>query len=386
MGSLGGGTGIPRIDKGLDDVYVKETTICMVDGMKGRLLYRGYDIRDLAKFSTFEETAYLLWHGRLPNREALAAFTAELAANRPIPKELVALLKDLPKNTAPIDAVRTAVSALGALDPDLNDPSRTANLRKALRLTAKIPTVVAAFHRIRNAQRVVKPNGKYPTATDYLRMLTGKKPDKRTARIMDVALILHADHSMNAGSFAATVAASTLPDLYSCIVAAIATLKGPLHGGANETAIKALLGIESPERAGEFVHDTLAAGNKVWGFGHRVYKTWDPRAIILRDVAKELSGRTGNEKLFAVARAVEEAGVAELGPKGIYPNVDYYAGVVYYLLGLAPDLFPATFAVARISGWVAQVLEYWEDNRIMRPLDYYVGPKEAVYVPLDQRT
>ena len=386
MGSIGGGTGSPKIDKGLDDVYVMESRICFVDGAKGRLLYYGYDIRDLADHSTFEETAYLLWHGKLPNGEQLAAFTAELAANRPIPKGIVSLLKGLPKETAPIDALRTAVSALAGFDPELTDRSREANLRKAMRITARVPTIVGAFHRIRNGQRVVKPNPKYTTATDYLRMLTGKKPDKKTARIMDVALILHADHSMNAGTFAATVAASTLPDLYSTIVAAIATLKGPLHGGANETAIRALLAIESPEQAEEYVRKTLASGQKVFGFGHRVYKTWDPRALILQDVAKKLSGKTGNEKLFAVAKAVEEAMVRELGPKGIYPNVDYWAGVVYYMLGLAPDLFPATFAVARITGWVAHVVEYWEDNRIMRPLDYYVGPKEAVYVPIDQRS
>src|SRR2546427_4217866 len=386
MGSVGGGTGKPRIDKGLDDVYVKETTICMVDGVRGRLLYRGYDIQDLARFSTFEETAFLLWHRHLPNRTELPAFTAELAANRTIPKEIVSLLKGLPKGTAPIDALRTAVSALGALDPELNDPSREANLRKSLRIAAKVPTIVGAFHRIRSGQRIVKPNAKYPTATDYLRMITGLKPDKRTARIMDIALILHADHSINAGTFAATVAASTLPDLYSCVVAAIATLKGPLHGGANETAIRALLAIETPETAEEYVLKTLAAGEKVFGFGHRVYKTWDPRALILQDVAKKLSAATGNEKLFAVAKALEETVVREGGPKGIYPNVDYWAGIVYYMLGLAPDLFPATFAVARITGWVAHVLESRKDNRIMRPLDWYVGPKEVVYVPIDQRS
>jgi citrate synthase len=385
VGSIGGGNGSPRIDKGLDDIYVMESRIGFVDGVKGRLLYYGYDIRDLAEHSTYEETAYLLWHGRLPNRDELAAFASELAANRSIPRAIVALLKGLPKETVPIDALRTAVSALAGHDPELNDRSREANLRKGVRLMAKIPTIVGAFQRIRNGQRVVKPNPKYGTATDYLRMLTGKKPDKRTARILDVALILHADHSMNAGTFAATVAASTLPDLYSCIVAAIATLKGPLHGGANETAIRALLVIESPDKAEEYVLRTLAAGKKVFGFGHRVYKTWDPRALILQDIAKKLSVRTGNEKLFAVAKAVEEAMVREVGPKGIYPNVDYWAGIVYYMLGLSPDLFPATFAVARIPGWVAHVLEYWEDNRIMRPLDWYVGPKEAVYVPIDQR-
>ncbi len=382
---MGSPTGGPRIDKGLDDIFVKETRICYVDGKTGRLLYRGYDIRDLAQHSTYEESAYLLWNERLPRRDELDAFSAELAANRGIPGELVSLLKRLPKETVPIDALRTAVSALAAFDPDLNDASREANLRKAVRLAAKIPTIVAAFHRIRDGQRVVRPNPKYGHATDYLRMLTGKKPNKETARILDVALILHADHSMNAGSFSATVAASTLPDLYSCVVAGIATLKGPLHGGANETALRALLGIGSPDRADEYVAKTLAAGQKVWGFGHRVYKTWDPRALILQEFARRLSERQGDMTLFEIAKAVEEGVVGRLKDRGIYPNVDYYAGVVYYLLGLRPDLFPATFAVSRIAGWVAHVLEYWEDNRIMRPLDWYVGPREAVYVPIDNR-
>ncbi|HLB68727.1 MAG TPA: citrate/2-methylcitrate synthase [Thermoplasmata archaeon] len=384
MGSPSAGEG-PRIDKGLENIYVKETRICFVDGRTGRLLYRGYDIRDLADHSTFEETMYLLWHARLPNRAELAEFSAELGANRAIPAEIAAMIKKFPKTMVPIDALRTAVSALGAYDPELNVTSREANLRKGLRLGAKMPTLVAAFHRIRTGDRIVRPSPKYNTATDYLRMLTGKKPDKRTARIMDIALTLHADHSMNAGSFAATVAASTLPDLYSCVVAAIATLKGPLHGGANETALRALLEIESPPAAEEYVLKTLAAGKLVFGFGHRVYKTYDPRAIILQDIAKKLSVQTANEKVFQVAKAVEQTMVRELGPKGIYPNVDYYAGVVYYLLGLPPDLFPVTFAVSRISGWVAHILEYWEDNRIMRPLDLYIGPREAVYVPIDLR-
>jgi citrate synthase len=382
---MGSPTGGPRIDKGLDDIFVKETRICFVDGTTGRLLYAGYDIRDLAAHSTFEETTYLLWHGRLPSREQLTPFSAELAAHREVPAELVALLKKLPKTMAPIDALRTAVSALSAYDPELNATSREANVRKGIRLVAKMPTLVAAFHRIRNGQRVVRPNPKYGAATDYLRMLMGRKPDKVTSRILDAALVLHADHSMNAGTFAATVAASTLADLYSCVAAAIATLKGPLHGGANEQAVKALLEIGSPDRADEYVAKTLASGDRVSGFGHRVYKTWDPRSLILAEYAKKLSERKGDMALYGVAKAVEEAVVRRLGDKGIYPNVDYYAGVVYQLLGLPPDLFPTTFAVARVSGWVAHVLEYWEDNRIMRPLDWYVGPREAVYVPIDRR-
>ncbi len=384
MGFLPTGQG-PRIDKGLDDIYVKETRICLVDGKTGRLLYRGYDIRDLAAHSTFEETVYLLWYGRLPKREELEKFSAHLATNRDVPPDVLTVLKKLPKTMTPIDALRTAVSALSAYEPGLNDMSRDANLQKGLRLAAKIPTLVAAFHRIRNSQRIVKPNPKYSHATDYLRMLTGRKPDKMSARVLDVALVLHADHSMNAGSFAATVAASTLTDLYSCFVAAIATLKGPLHGGANETALKALLGIGAPDRADDYVAKTLEVGGRVFGFGHRVYRTWDPRALILQGYSRKLSERKGDMTVFEIAKAVEDAVLKRLQDRGIYPNVDYYAGVVYHLLGLPPDLFPTTFAVSRISGWVAHIIEYWEDSRIMRPLDWYVGPREAVYVPIGER-
>ncbi len=375
----------PRIDKGLDDIYVKESAICLVDGQKGRLLYRGYDVRDLAHYSTFEETAFLLIHGHLPNKAELAEMKAGLAAAREIGPELLGLLRRVPQAAPPIDVLRTAVSYLSNFDPERDDPTRAANIRKAQRLVAKFPTLVAAHHRIRQGKRVVPPDPNLGHAEDFLRMLTGKKPDPLWTRIMDVALILHADHSMNASAFAAIVAGSTLADLYSAIVAAIATLKGPLHGGANEAALKTMLAIGKPENAEAYVLDTLRNRGKIFGFGHRVYKTWDPRALILREYARQLSEMEGQNELFRISEIVQETVVRELQSKRIYPNVDFYSGLVYHLLSLPPDLFTPIFAVSRIAGWTAHVIEYWEDNRLVRPLDYYVGPTDRVYVPMEQR-
>ena len=375
----------PKIDKGLDDVYVKESSICLVDGVRGRLLYRGWDIRDLAEHSSFEETVYILIHGRLPNRAELAQARQAFAESRAIDPQIVKLLRCMPEDAPPIDVLRTAVSYLSNFDKERDDPTRAANMRKAQRLIGKMPTLVAAHHRIRQGKRVVAPDPSLGIAEDFLRMLTGKRPDRLSAKVLDVALILHADHSMNASAFAATVAASTLADLYSTIVAAIATLKGPLHGGANEAALKTMLTIGKPENAESYVLNTLRNHGKVFGFGHRVYKTWDPRAIILREYAHQLSELKGRQDLFHIAEIMQDTVVKELAAKHIYPNVDFYSGLTYYLLGIPPDLFTPIFAVSRISGWTAHVIEYWEDNRIVRPLDYYIGPTDNVYVPIDQR-
>ncbi len=375
----------PKIDKGLDDVYVKESSICLVDGVRGRLLYHGWDIRDLAEHSSFEETVYILVHGHLPNKDELAQVKQAFAESRAIDPEMVKLLRSMPKDAPPIDVLRTAVSYLSNFDKERDDPTRAANMRKAQRLIGKMPTLVAAHHRIRQGKRVLPPDPSLGIAEDFLRMLTGRNPDPLSAKVMDVALILHADHSMNASAFAATVAASTLADLYSAIVAAIATLKGPLHGGANEAALKTMLTIGRPENAEAYVLNTLRNHGKVFGFGHRVYKTWDPRAIILREYARQLSELRGQMDLFHVAEIVQDTVVKELSAKHIYPNVDFYSGLTYHLLGIPPDLFTPIFAVSRISGWTAHVIEYWEDNRLVRPLDYYVGPTDNVYVPIDQR-
>ncbi len=375
----------PKIDKGLDDVYVKESSICLVDGVKGRLLYRGWDIRDLAEHSSFEETVYILIHGRLPTRKELEDAKQAFSENRPIGPEVVKLLRCMPADAPPIDVLRTAVSYLSNFDKERDDPTRGANMRKAQRLIGKFPTLVATAQRIREGKRPVAPDPSLGIAEDFLRMLTGKRPDALSAKVLDVALILHADHSMNASAFAATVAASTLADLYSAIVAAIATLKGPLHGGANEAALKTMLTIGKPETAEAFVLNTLQSHGKIFGFGHRVYKTWDPRAIILREYARRLSELRGQQDLFHVAEIVQDTVVRELSAKHIYPNVDFYSGLTYHLLGAPTDLFTPIFAVSRIAGWTAHVIEYWEDNRLVRPLDYYVGPTDNVYIPIDQR-
>ena len=375
----------PRIDKGLDNVYVKETSICFVDGQRGRLLYRGYDIRDLAAHSTFEETVFLLLEGRLPNREELKKTKADLAAGRTLPPFVLRLLRSMPEHMPPMDVLRTAVSYLSNFDPERDDTTRAANQRKARRLVAQFGTVVATYERIRKGHRVLRPDPKLGHAEDFLRMMSGRKPDPVRARMMDVAMILYADHAMNASTFAATVAASTRSDLYSTIIAALSTLKGPLHGGAIEAALRGMEMAATPERAEEYVLGTLRNHEVVYGFGHRVYKTYDPRALIQKEFARQLADMSGNDRLYRIATAIEETVVREIGSKGVYPNVDFYSGLVFQGLGIPTDLFTPVFAVARIAGWTAQVIEYWEDNRLLRPLDWYVGPKDLVYVPVDER-
>ena len=375
----------PRIDKGLDNIYVKETSICFVDGQRGRLLYRGYDIRDLAAHSTFEETVFLLLEGRLPNREELKKTKAELAAGRTLPPFVLRLLRSMPEHMPPMDVLRTAVSYLSNFDPERDDTTRAANQRKARRLVAQFGTVVATYERIRKGHRVLRPDPKLGHAEDFLRMMSAKKPDPLRARMMDVAMILYADHAMNASTFAATVAASTRSDLYSTIIAALSTLKGPLHGGAIEAALRGTEMAATPERAHDYVLATLRNHEVVYGFGHRVYKTYDPRALIQKEFARQLADMSGDDRLYRIATAIEDTVVREIGSKGVYPNVDFYSGLVFQGLGIPTDLFTPVFAVARIAGWTAQVIEYWEDNRLLRPLDWYVGPKDLVYVSVDER-
>lgn len=375
----------PQINKGLDDVYVKQTSICFIDGQRGRLLYRGYDIRDLAAHSTFEETVFLLIHGRLPNLEELEKSRADLAAARTLPPYLLRTLRSMPEHAPPMDVLRTAVSYMSAFDPERDDPTRAANMRKAQRLIAQFATVVATYDRIRKGHRILRPDPKLGHAADFLRMITGKKPDPVRARIMDVAMILFADHAMNASTFAATVAASTLTDLYSTMTAAISTLKGPLHGGAIEASLNAIETIGRPEAAEDYVLAALRSNAKVFGFGHRVYKTYDPRALILKEYARKLAEMNGDDTYFRIATTIEDTVVRELASKNIYPNEAAYSGLVFHGLGIPTDLFTPVFAVARIAGWTSQVIEYWEDNRLLRPLDWYIGPRDLVYVPLDER-
>lgn len=379
------GTPMVTIHKGLDGIYVKESGLCLVDGVTGRLLYCGYDIVDLAVHSTFEETAFILWNRRLPKKGELEDLRHRLAENRPIPPEIFDIMKRLPKTAHPMDVLRTAVSALASYDPDLNQTTPDANLRKAIRLTAKFPTITAAYHRLRQGLPVVQPDPKRGIASDFLRMLLDREPDELSARVMDICLILHAEHSMNASTFTAMSTGSTLTDLYSAIVSGIGTLKGPLHGGANERVIQVLLEIGKPAKAEEYVLNQLKAKRKLSGFGHRVYKAYDPRAIILRDYALRMSKQRGDTTLYDTAQEVERVMLRELKEKMVYPNVDFYSGIVYHLMGIPSDLFTPIFAIARITGWTAHVLEYWEDNRLVRPLDQYTGPTEAEYVPINKR-
>lgn len=366
----------------LQDVVIATSEICAIDGARGILTYRGYDIHDLAANSTFEEVVYLLWYGRLPKRAELAALEKQLGENRSISPEMLNLLKSLPPAQHPMEILRTAVSALSLYDPEAEEMSEDANRRKALRLTGQMGTIVAAYGRIRKGKEPIAPDPKLSFAANFLYMLQGQVPNAEDARWFDMALILHADHSYNASTFAARVTASTLSDMHSAITSAIGTLKGPLHGGANEQVMKMLLDIQTSDKAEPYVRNLLAQKKKVMGFGHRVYHTEDPRATELRKMSEALGRRTGQAKWFEMSKRIEDLMIRE---KKINANVDFYSASVYYVLGIPIDLYPLIFAVSRISGWTAHVLEQYANNRLIRPLAEYTGPTGLKYVPIDQR-
>ncbi len=367
---------------GLEDVVAGVSSICFIDGREGRLVYRGYDINDLARYSTFEETAYLLWHGRLPNRTELEALKKDLVAARDLPPEVWRIFHDLPKDTSPMDVLRTAVSALGSFDPEAGDNSAEANLRKSVRLTAQFATIVAGWERVRKGLDPVPQDPQLSHAANFLYMLKAQRPDDDTARAMDVALILHADHELNASTFTARVIASTLADMHSAITGAVGALKGPLHGGANANVMRMLLEIGDPDSAVEWVHRALAEKRRIPGFGHRVYKTYDPRALILRELSKHMGEKAGDLRWFEISRVLEEIVIRE---RGIYPNVDFFSGSMYHSMGIPIDLYTPIFAVSRVSGWTAHVLEQLADNRLIRPRAEYVGLERLEYVPIDSR-
>lgn len=367
---------------GLEGVVAAASAICFIDGKEGRLLYRGYDIADLAEKATFEEVCYLLWYGDLPTASQLRALREKLNASRTLPREIVQLLRLFPKDVAPMDVLRTAVSALGVIDPQASENSPEANLNKAIRLTAQIPTIVAAFDRIRRGEEPVPPREDLAHAANFLYMLKGQEPDPLSARVFDVALILHADHELNASTFSGRVTASTLSDMHSAVTSAIGTLKGPLHGGANEQVMKMLVEIGTPERAAAHVQEMLAQKRRIPGFGHRVYRTEDPRARFLRRLSRDLGEQVGELKWWEITRKVEEVVFQE---KGLYPNVDLYSASTYHYMGIPTDLFTPIFALSRISGWTAHILEQYADNRLIRPLSEYVGPMRREFVPLEQR-
>ncbi len=373
---------MPEVRVGLQDVVVATSAICSIDGARGKLLYRGYDVHDLAEHSTFEEVVYLLWHGRLPKHAELDELRKQLIENRPISPEIVDLLRRLPPPQHPMETLRTAVSALSLYDPEAEEMSVEANRRKALRLTGQMGTLVAAFGRLRAGQDPIAPDPHLNHAANFLYMLQGRVPAAEEARWFNVALILHADHSYNASTFAARVAASTLSDMHSAITAAIGTLKGPLHGGANEQVMKMLLEIQTPVKVEPHIHQLLAQKKKVMGFGHRVYHTEDPRATVLRRMSEDLGRSAGHREWFEISKKIEDLMIRE---KKINANVDFYSASAYYVLGIPVDLFPLVFAVSRISGWTAHVLEQYAENKLIRPLAEYVGPTGLKYIPMDQR-
>ena len=372
-----------EIRRGLKDVYLDTTEASFIDGEVGKLLYRGYSIHDVAEQSTFEEVSYLLLYGRLPTRAKLETFDAGLRADRSIPKEVVVII-DAVKASHPMDVLRTGVSALAAFDPEVRDNSIEATIRKGLRITAKAPTIVATHERLRKGLKPVEPNPNLNHAGNFLSMLFDKEPSEEESHIMDVDFILHAEHGSNASAFAARVTASTQSDLHSAIVTGIATLKGPAHGGAAEDVMKMAEEIATPENAESYTRKLLESGGRVMGFGHRVYKAEDPRARHLRARSKDLGEKKGEPKWFQILSTLYEV-MSPYQAKGIYVNVDFYAGSIYQLLGIPDDLFISLFALGRIPGWTLQVVEQFSNNILIRPLVQYTGPMDLEYVPIDQR-
>jgi citrate synthase len=374
--------------KGLEGVIVGQSKLSDINGEVGELIYAGYDIDDLARNTTFEEVCYLLWNGELPTRGQLDGLKAQLAANWELSDEVLAVLRTLPKDADPMAVLRTAVSALGTFDPRADDIATAEVRRKAVHLTAVTPTLVAAYDRLRNGKEPLQPKEGKSIASNFLYMLNGEEPNDTRCRTMDVALVLHAEHAMNASTFAARVTAGTLSDVYSAITSAIGTLKGPSHGGANVEVMNMLREIdESGQDAAAWVHGALESGKKVMGFGHRVYRATDPRATVLRELADKIMAEAGETRWLDLSDRIRAAMAAEMEKRGkkIYPNVDFFSASVYTTLGIPMDLFTAVFAIARTPGWTAHLLEQYADNRLIRPGSEYIGPRGKTVTPIDQR-
>ncbi len=369
--------------KGLEGVTAAESGICFIDGQKGILSYRGYDINELAPNATFEETVFLLWEGRLPNADELAALKAELVSHRDLPPVAMAVLREVAPTMGPMDALRTVVSALGASRDDADAHDVETDRRKAAEVTAQTATIVAHYHRLRRGLPIVPQDPELSHAGNFLWQLNGEKPTAAAERALDVALILHADHDLNASTFSARVTAATLSDYHSAMTSAIGTLKGPLHGGANIGVMKMLLEIdESGQDTTEWVKEALAAKKRIMGFGHRVYKTLDPRAIHLEALSKDLAEQAGNTKWYDMSLAIQQAVKQE---KGLDANVDFFSASSYYTMGIPLDLYTPIFAIARVAGWSAHVLEQHANNRLIRPLSDYTGELGLKYKPLAER-
>ncbi len=374
--------------KGLEDVIAGESSICDVDGKNGKLIYRGYDIHDLAQHATFEEVVYLLWNGGLPTASQLSALRADLDGARLLPDAALDLLRRFPQTATAMDALRTATSLLALYDPDEGDESMEANKRKALRLTAQIGTLVATLDRLRKGEEPVTPKAGLSTAGNFLYQLTGTEPSETETHALDVALVLHADHELNASTFAARVTVATLTDMYSAVTSAVGTLAGPLHGGANVNVMRLLALIGTPDRAEEVVTGMLAEGKKIPGIGHRVYRALDPRAVSLREMSRQLAESSGDTKWYEISERVQEAADKALAAKGkttLKANVDFFSASVYHMLGIPDDLFTPVFAISRMAGWTAHILEQLGDNRLIRPRAIYTGPRDLTVKPISGR-
>lgn len=375
----------PKIVPGLADVPIAESGVSFIDGKRARLEYRGLAVETLARQSTFEETSWLLLKGDLPTQRQLAEFDRELRQHRRLKYKLIDLLKCLPESGHPMGALQAGVAALGMFYPARDVSDAKSNWESVVRLIAKLPTIVAAFHRLRRGDDALPPRDDLPHAANFYWMLFEQVPSPAVTRVLDACLILHAEHSMNASTFSARVTGSTLADPYTVVSSAIGTLTGPLHGGANEEALDMLEEIGGADNAGPWLDNAIATKKKIMGFGHRVYKVKDPRATVLQELAEEAFAESSRPLKYDVAVRLEGEAATRLGPKGIYPNVDFYSGIVYQSLGIPRDLFTPIFAIARVAGWLAHWLEQLKNNRIYRPEQVYVGKHDAAYVPLEKR-
>lgn len=377
-----------NVDKGLANTVAADTKLSFIDGAKGVLEYVGFDIDSLARNSTFEETTWLLWNGHLPTASELADFSGELRSEYQVDPRMLDVVRAIPRTAAPMDALRTLVSALSHFDAEADDASAGANRRKSLRLVAKTPTLIALFDRWRKGKPFVEPDTSLTISENFLWMLTGAKPTAAMARALDVCLVLHADHGLNASTFAARVTIATQSDMYSAATTAIGTLKGPLHGGANQEVMEMLIEIGHLESVDSYIKGKLARKERIMGFGHRVYKAYDPRATYLKTFSKQVAADTGNLALYEMSRRIEEIVLAQpnLIEKGIFPNVDFYSATTYYSLGLDLDLFTCMFAASRMSGWTGHCIEQLAANKLIRPHADYTGPHGLVYQVLAERT
>ncbi len=377
-----------EIKEGLQGVYITKSSICKVDGQEGKLYYRGYKIEDLANYSSYEEVCYLLLYGKLPNSKEFSDFIAKMREERAIPENTKDIIRKFSKESQALDVLRTAMSSLSADDSKPYSDDESENIEKAIKIIAKTATIAAAIDRIKDGKEILEPDNSLNHSANFLYMITGNKPDKEAEKLMDVMFILHAEHSSNASTFATLVACSTLADIYAGVTAGVAALKGPLHGGADEAAVKMMEEIGNPDNTENYIEEALAGKKKIMGFGHRVYKTYDPRARILKSYLDTIKGNSNEEinKLIEISLRAEKMMIDKLGKShGIWPNVDFFSGPLYMHLNIKPEMFDTVFASSRTVGWCSHVIEYWRNNKLFRPLEEYVGKIDLEYLPIEKR-